>query len=140
MRNAPNLRAVAGGRSETRPYGKTWTGWMRRESEPKDEDRSFAPLRMATNRLKTAAKPVGMCAALASAGERRVLPRVLRFGASRMVGYTSRPVGGLESLIRGVRQALRVRRDFVAGLRGCRLFAFIYLAIVFAHRADCTRT
>src|SRR5271156_844349 len=26
------------------------------------------------------------------------------------------------------------------GLRGCRLFAFLYLAILFAHKADCTRT
>jgi hypothetical protein len=30
----------------------------------------------------------------AAAGENRAMPSVLRFGAGRVLGYTSRPVGG----------------------------------------------
>jgi hypothetical protein len=62
---------------------------------------------------------------------------VLCFGAGEMLRYTARPVGAVERLAGGVRDAWRAGLGLAAVdyLRAC-----IYLAILFGHKADCTRT
>lgn len=55
-----------------------------------------------------------MHAGFAAAGEGRAAWGVFCFGAGEMVGYTSRPVGGVERVAGGVRDVRRVGRGRAA--------------------------
>src|SRR5271155_138905 len=87
-----------------------------------NEERSFAALRMTVRE-----------GGFRFVGESWARFGWLCFGAGEMVGYTSRPVGAWR--VFRVACVMRWARP-----RGCRLFGFLYLAILFAHKADCIRT